>query len=498
MVGITKDDGALPSRGLGGASEKSGLLVVLGYIGAQTWLPIVGVVADMYRGGDLALSGLNPLLFSYLVVLGTTACAASFARWRDEWSRGVFGAFAGALAAIAGAALLLVPERGASVAVAVLRVVSGALLGLGGGLLTMVWSERFGRLDAPARSRVSFLVVLAACLLAAFAQSIGIHWLLLAVVAVFSAVSSALFMVSASRGEAPAKTSSPVTHLQGAFVRIIASYGLFGLVFALMITQFLIARHGHALSWTWLLSLSGVVISLVVEVVAKALLKQGFSWLLLLRFAAIPVLVAFYPFDAGSEFSLRFAMGASAVALWVYLSLVVGVAAEAAGQIRVPFAIVWGVALGALALGAALGSSLALMMESLDLQGHVSVTAIAAMVLAVIASDVVLTRGSLARAYKRAVTAAGGKEAESADGGTPFDERVAAVAEVYALTEREAEVLGILARGHGLGRVQEVLFIAEGTAITHRRHIYQKLDVHSKAELIDLVSGFGDDGIDDD
>lgn len=399
------------------------------------------------------------------------------------------------MAAIAGAALLLVPERGASVAVAVLRVVSGALLGLGGGLLTMVWSERFGRLDAPARSRVSFLVVLAACLLAAFAQSIGIHWLLLAVVAVFSAVSSALFMVSASRGEAAAKTSSPV---RGAFVRIIASYGLFGLVFALMITQFLIARHGHALSWTWFLSLSGVVISLVVEVVAKALLKQGFSWLLLLRFAAIPILVAFYPFDAGSEFSLRFAMGASAVALWVYLSLVVGIAAEAAGQIRVPFAIVWGVALGALALGAALGSSLALMMESLDLQGHVSVTAIAAMVLAVIASDVVLTRGSLARAYKRAVTAAGGKEAESADGGTPFDERVAAVAEVYALTEREAEVLGILARGHGLGRVQEVLFIAEGTAITHRRHIYQKLDVHSKAELIDLVSGFGDDGIDDD
>ena len=295
MVGITKDDGALPSRGLGGASEKSGLLVVLGYIGAQTWLPIVGVVADMYRGGDLALSGLNPLLFSYLVVLGTTACAASFARWRDEWSRGVFGAFAGALAAIAGAALLLVPERGASVAVAVLRVVSGALLGLGGGLLTMVWSERFGRLDAPARSRVSFLVVLAACLLAAFAQSIGIHWLLLAVVAVFSAVSSALFMVSASRGEAPAKTSSPVTHLQGAFVRIIASYGLFGLVFALMITQFLIARHGHALSWTWLLSLSGVVISLVVEVVAKALLKQGFSWLLLLRFCGHTDTCGFLP-----------------------------------------------------------------------------------------------------------------------------------------------------------------------------------------------------------
>ena len=60
MVGITKDDGALPSQGLGGASEKSGLLVVLGYIGAQTWLPIVGVVADMYRGGRSGAVGAEP------------------------------------------------------------------------------------------------------------------------------------------------------------------------------------------------------------------------------------------------------------------------------------------------------------------------------------------------------------------------------------------------------------------------------------------------------
>lgn len=321
MVGITKDDGALPSRGLGGASEKSGLLVVLGYIGAQTWLPI-GRRGSRYvsRGRSGAVGAEPPSLF-LSCCFGDDGVRSVFRALEGRMVSRRLRGVCGRVAAIAGAALLLVPEPGASVAVAVLRVVSGALLGLGGGLLTMVWSERFGRLDAPARSRVSFLVVLAACLLAAFAQSIGIHWLLLAVVAVFSAVSSALFMVSASRGEAPAKTSSPVTHLQGAFVRIIASYGLFGLVFALMITQFLIARHGHALSWTWLLSLSGVVISLVVEVVAKALLKQGFSWLLLLRFAAIPILVAFYPFDAGSEFSLRFAMGASAVALWVYLSL---------------------------------------------------------------------------------------------------------------------------------------------------------------------------------
>ena len=100
-----------------------------------------------------------------------------------------------------------------------------------------------------------------------------------------------------------------------------------------------------------------------------------------------------------------------------------------------------------------MGWGLGVVMGGFEVEGHVGVAAMAARGLAVMAADGVLRRGSLARAYKRAVAAAGGKEAESADGGTPFDERVAAVAEVYALTEREAEVLGILARGHGLGRV---------------------------------------------
>ena len=57
------------------------------------------------------------------------------------------------------------------------------------------------------------------------------------------------------------------------------------------------------------------------------------------------------------------------------------------------------------------------------------------------------------------------------------------------LTPRELEVLIILAQGNTLARVQEELVISEGTAITHRRNIYRKLDVHSKQELIDFVAG---------
>ena len=45
----------------------------------------------------------------------------------------------------------------------------------------------------------------------------------------------------------------------------------------------------------------------------------------------------------------------------------------------------------------------------------------------------------------------------------------------------------MLAHGNSLARVQSDLVISEGTAITHRRNIYRKLDVHSKQELLDFV-----------
>lgn len=55
------------------------------------------------------------------------------------------------------------------------------------------------------------------------------------------------------------------------------------------------------------------------------------------------------------------------------------------------------------------------------------------------------------------------------------------------LTPREREVLALLARGRSLPYIQEELCIAVGTAQAHVRHIYAKLEVHSRQELIDAV-----------
>ncbi len=57
------------------------------------------------------------------------------------------------------------------------------------------------------------------------------------------------------------------------------------------------------------------------------------------------------------------------------------------------------------------------------------------------------------------------------------------------LTTREAEVLELLVRGHSKTRIAETFLISENTVRGHVKHIYAKLDVHSKQELLDLVEG---------
>jgi len=52
------------------------------------------------------------------------------------------------------------------------------------------------------------------------------------------------------------------------------------------------------------------------------------------------------------------------------------------------------------------------------------------------------------------------------------------------LSEREHEVLGLLALGHTNQEIAERLFISVRTAETHRAHIMRKLGLRSRAELV--------------
>lgn len=62
------------------------------------------------------------------------------------------------------------------------------------------------------------------------------------------------------------------------------------------------------------------------------------------------------------------------------------------------------------------------------------------------------------------------------------------IANVYKLTEREIDVLYELSEGRSVGYMADRFVLSQNTIKMHVRHIYQKLDVHSKQELIDVVN----------
>lgn len=70
------------------------------------------------------------------------------------------------------------------------------------------------------------------------------------------------------------------------------------------------------------------------------------------------------------------------------------------------------------------------------------------------------------------------------------DDRIASIAQEYGLTRRESEVFALLARGRSVPYVRDTLVISRETAATHAKHIYAKLGVHSRQELIDLVADY--------
>ena len=65
----------------------------------------------------------------------------------------------------------------------------------------------------------------------------------------------------------------------------------------------------------------------------------------------------------------------------------------------------------------------------------------------------------------------------------------AMLARAHGITERETEIMLLLTTGRSAARIAESLGVSTATVNSHVHHIYQKLDIHSRQELIDLIEG---------
>jgi DNA-binding CsgD family transcriptional regulator len=61
------------------------------------------------------------------------------------------------------------------------------------------------------------------------------------------------------------------------------------------------------------------------------------------------------------------------------------------------------------------------------------------------------------------------------------------IAALYSLSPREEDVMRLMVKGRSITRIQDELYMSKGTVNTHLHHIYQKLGIHTKQELLDLV-----------
>lgn len=70
---------------------------------------------------------------------------------------------------------------------------------------------------------------------------------------------------------------------------------------------------------------------------------------------------------------------------------------------------------------------------------------------------------------------------------TSIAARCESLSEEFALSPRESEILGFLARGHAASFIAKTLIISESTVYTHTRNIYQKMGIGSREELLCLI-----------
>lgn len=84
-----------------------------------------------------------------------------------------------------------------------------------------------------------------------------------------------------------------------------------------------------------------------------------------------------------------------------------------------------------------------------------------------------------------------GKEANlfgtpSLDTGNDSEATCLVIADKFALTDREKEILSYVVAGHTSSYIARTLFISESTVRGHIHHIYQKLGISSREEMVEL------------
>lgn len=235
-----------------------------------------------------------------------------------------------------------------------------------------------------------------------------------------------------------------------------------------------------------------VACALMISVMLKQRQHLNFMFRTLLPLIAIALVIVFIMDEATvfTTFAFLLCYLLFEGVMWVSYG-------DLAQRFRLTSFIVFGFGRGSLALGAMIASMLTAFVGDFG-QALDSPSAMIITLACIIVGFGALPRGSEIRGVVisesespadeiRTKHAQPGEETAETKKAGWFKRKCIVIANRYLLSKKETEVLFLLAKGRNAAYIQEQLYISEGTARTHMRHIYKKLDIHTQQELIDLV-----------
>ena len=476
------------------------LFIAFNFIYLHDALPLIG------QGGFAPATG---MLFLVVFFGVRCACAAgcagiSYARPGSVSSK-VAAGFAALLLVIGvtlSVAVLRVPGLafGASEA-SLLLALSAALLGVGDGLLLMVW----GRFCATLPLRTTYLFVLLSYVIALVVAGSPLSLLpLVLLVAAWASFGAMPFLVGRSLTGRKISAVRPgrdaALRAFGALWRPVLLAALFALLsnFMLFVSGQQAVEAASAQLTSTLVTLAVVLVLLVPALVSARAVNIAASYRIALPLATGGfLLLAFVWNGGGGVANSLVAMG------WLIADVISWcMIAEAVRETRAPAFLLFGIGEGAISLLASLGAVLGYFFAS-RIGSEVVALLVLALVVVYLFSTVVLfvlKDRSLAVLggwdEEQAAASASGCDAAAASAEPApvliVEDRVQRSCAVLAaraqLTPRETDVLGCLAQGRSTQYMAEHLCISENTVKSHVRNVYQKLGVHSKQDIIDIIN----------
>ncbi|HIT51184.1 MAG TPA: helix-turn-helix transcriptional regulator [Candidatus Aveggerthella excrementigallinarum] len=352
--------------------------------------------------------------------------------------------------------------------------------GVGTAFVILLWSELYGCLN-PFRVALYYsgsLVVAAAVIYLSRSMDFAAFFAVTTALPLFS-----LGMVAAGFRSLPAERLPRSEAAPFAIPwRVIVIMGVYAFAYGLKETDLYQSTFGPHSSF-------GVVVVAALIFLLVVVRGRRFQFSLIFRVALLLAVCAFLVVPSIGDwgaFVTDFCIGASYTAFSIFVMVVMANFCYRYGASAV---LLFGIERGLRALVMLAGRHTdRFLHQSFEAATGDMVLSAIVIVAVVVATMMLLSDRDLAGRWGLALPGMGSVEDAHAE--TARDElvdRCSKAAQRFGLSQREEEVLRLLAQHKKIGSIEQELFISNNTAKTHIRHIYRKLDVHSRDELVALL-----------